>query len=200
MQHFVITIGREFGSKGKAIAEILGKMLNINVYEKELVELAAKRNQVSLAKYLEVDEIMSKKSVSFFSIGNSKQLKLARTLFDTQAEIIKELAEKESCIFVGRCANYVLRERTDCINIYITSPYGARYNNLLNECEMTFEATERMIMEMDSSRKNYYKFVTNQENRLQAKNNHVVIDSSLLGTKATAEVLYDIVSRKYLKD
>lgn len=193
-KNYVITIGREFGSCGMEIGKIVAKKLGIKVYYKELVEMAAERMGMRTAVLMDIDETFANNLQTY--ITTPKKRTLQDTLFETEAEIIKELAEKESCVIVGHCASYVLREFKNTLNLFVYAPYGVRFNHLLNEYQLTREATENMIESVDKARHAYYKHYT-KANRGSRDNRQIMFDSSVLGVEKTAEVVEHIVKLKF---
>ena len=126
---FIINIGRQLGSGGRSIANILAQHYNITVYDRKLIELAAKESGLSQEFFENADE---KKSHGFFhsifsaraaanALGSNDSYLSNDALFKVQSDIIRDLAEQESCIFIGRCADYILREYPCCINLFFTA-------------------------------------------------------------------------------
>lgn len=192
MKHFVVTIGREYGSLGLEIGQTLAGMLGVKCYNRELIEEAAKRAGKDEGLFDYMDEIYSQKPTGYFAPIGPKQEKA----FQIQAEIIREIAERESCVIVGRCADYVLKDREDCLNVFVFAPYSYKFNNLANECQLTAEATAKMIEDVDRSRHNYYKHFAHCD-RGGRSMKHILIDSSYLGVKGTAEMLKCMVETKF---
>ncbi len=194
-KHFVITIGREYGSLGYKIGLKLGEMLGINVYYKDLIELVAKELKMDLYQIQDIDETYSVNIGSYFS-KNTPSKSLQDKIFETESRIIKNLAETESCIIVGHCASYILHERRNTLNVFIYAPDHLRLQNILDEYHLTKEASEKLIKEMDAARHNYYKHYTNQ-NRLSRVYRQIMIDSSVLGVEQTAEIIMDMAVKMH---
>lgn len=196
MSHYIITIGREFGSCGREIGKILATELGIGFYDRELIEMAAEKSNMKASVLEDYDETVSLKAAGFFPGTGFKAASLQDKLFSLQAQIIKEVSSKESCVIIGRCADYVLRDHKNCLNVFVFAPYGVRYNRLLEEYSLTHEATERMIEQIDKSRHNYYKHYTKCD-RGERCGKHIIIDSSVLGVRGTAKILKEIVMEKF---
>ena len=136
MSNFVITIGREFGSNGKKIGEEVAKRLGIKCYDKELLSLAAKDSGFCEEILESNDEkptssflyslVMDTYSMNHYSTAPFLDMPLNHKVFLAQFETIKKIAEKESCVIVGRCADYALSDNPDCINIFIHADLDVR--------------------------------------------------------------------------
>ncbi len=188
MQHFVVTIGREFGSQGLYVGEKLAEYLGVKCYNRELIEEAATRMGEKTEVLNNLDEFIAQKS---FGFGAKSE---AEKAFMVQSQIICEIAERESCVIVGRCADYVLRDRNDCLNVFISAPYSYKFNHLAEEYKLTPEATTRMMEKNDSNRSNYYKHFAHQNPGTMS---HITLDCSYFGVDGTARVLKSIVEMKF---
>lgn len=210
MKHFVVTIAREYGSKGHAIGKLLAEKLNVPYYDRDLVELAAAKLDKNIDEVIDVDESHTGGIYNF--LRQSTGVKLSEEVIEAQSEIIRKKAEKESCIIIGRGADFVLRGRKDCIYVLIKAPFEERVKNIYekkkeegklpkkietqadyNEVNITIAAE---IKKVDAERDRYYKYVSGYE-RNSITGKHIIIDSSLLGVEKTAEVLKEIVLSKF---
>ncbi len=146
MEKYVITIGRQLGSGGKQLGELLSERLGIPCYDKELIQLASRESGLGKEFFEKVDE---KSSYGFFSnlfgfrsgyVGDNSGNYLANeTLFKIQSDVIKKLAEKESCIFVGRCADYILRNHPHHINVFICADIKDRIQRLTEKKKISLK-------------------------------------------------------------
>ena len=141
-QKIIITIGRQYGSGGRIIGKLLAEKLGISFYDKEIIEMAAKKSGMSQEAFEKVDETAASSllysiatSVSMFGNYVSPQvdLPLNDKLFIIQSEIIKSIAKKGSCVIVGRCADYILKDRSDIINLFIYADKESRKKRAINE-------------------------------------------------------------------
>lgn len=199
MVNYVITIGREFGSQGKEIGKKLAKELGISFYDRELIEISAEKKDMNPYVLEDYDESMETKPANKSIISTIKNNFIQDKLYETEAETIKEIAAKKSCIIIGRCSDYILKDMKNAIHIFVFAPYGARYNRILEEYGLTHEATEKMLQRVDKARHNYYKRYT-KLNRGDRDGKHLIIDSSLLGVKGTVDILKEIVTRRFSLD
>lgn len=196
MNKFIVTIGREFGSRGCEIGKKLSERFGIPLYNKNTLDNIAMKSLYLSARDLEHLEDLAKEGlpVRLWPAGDRD---LIKNIYACEEELITRLAdEKNSCIFVGRCADYILRPRTDCLNIFIYAPYGVRLNHLINKYGLTQDATATLMNRMDQSRHNYYKFFT-KENRGDRQHRQLFLDSSLLGVDGSSDLIASVLERKY---
>lgn len=202
-KHVIINVGRQFGSGGKAVADALGKILDIPVFDDEILRESAKQSGISPDLFKARDE-----KRRFWGIGNIfGQNRYSGTsgssgindaeLFRIQSEAIRNLADKGSCIFVGRAANYVLRDRTDCINVFIKAPVDVRRDRISERRGISQEAAEALIAKEDKARAEFYNFFT-FGHWGKAAEYDLCIDSSILGIEQTAEFIAEFGRRQGL--
>ena len=203
MKHFIINIGRQLGSGGRSIAAILAKHYGITAYDRNLIELAAKESGLSQEFFENADE---KKSHGFFhslfsaraatnALGGGDSYLSNNALFKVQSDIIRDLAERESCIFVGRCADYILREHPRCINLFFTANLEDRIARMANEKGITPEQAEELIEKTDRRRADYYNFYSGKTWGA-AESYDLCINTSHLGHEATAKMLIEYIDNR----
>ncbi|WP_434311491.1 AAA family ATPase [Hominifimenecus sp. rT4P-3] len=165
MAHTVIALGRQYGSNGRKIAQELAKRLNIPYYDKNLIYLASESTDIPPDVLAKVDE--KKASDWRRPVDDPYQMQhrfrfypMNDLLFETQAKIIRELAEKEDCIVIGRCADYILKEHPGCCRVFIYAPYDARVKNVIERESLPMEKVEELIREVDKQRRTYYNYYT----------------------------------------
>ncbi|MEQ8154075.1 MAG: cytidylate kinase-like family protein [Clostridiaceae bacterium] len=197
MRNYVITIGREYGSQGMHVGMCLAEMLNIPIYYKDLVKMAAEELGEPVDALMDIDETYSMNVADFLLNKNGGPRSRQDRLFDAEANVIRRLAKTESCIIVGHCASYILRHEPNVINVFIYAPDGVRYQHLLEEYRMTPDATIKMMESVDKQRHNYYDHYTGQK-RGSRELRQFMLDSSVLGVEGTAKVLKCIVEEKFL--
>lgn len=200
---FIINIGRQLGSGGRSIAAILAKHYGITAYDRNLIELAAKESGLSQEFFENADE---KKSHGFFhslfsaraatnALGGGDSYLSNDALFKVQSDIIRDLAERESCIFVGRCADYILREHPRCINLFFTANLEDRIARMANEKGITPEQAEELIEKTDRRRADYYNFYSGKTWGA-AESYDLCINTSHLGHEATAKMLIEYIDTR----
>lgn len=194
---FVVSITRQFGSLGRPIAKRLSELLDVEYYDRDIVEMAAKEMGEPVSVVSEIEET----SKSFFSkmkfpLGTGEKAMKDR-LFEIQKNIIAGIADRESCIIVGRCSDYILKDYKNCIKIYIYAPYEKRYDNCIHALNMQPKEAKKMIADVDRVRDEYHRTYANFL-PADPRYKDIMIDSSLLGVEGTAQVLADIVKKKFL--
>jgi len=201
---FHINIGRQIGSGGLEIGKKLAEKLGIKSYDRELIELASEESGVGKEFFEKNDE---KDSHSLFGgmfgmrsslIGpmDSGYFLSNENLFQIQSEIIRKLAEKESCIFVGRCADYVLKDFPSNLNVFISADMNDRIKRVARLHQLSSEKAACFIEKIDKKRASYYDYFSNKTWG-DARSYHVCINSSLLGIDNTVEVIRNIVENKF---
>ena len=156
-ERYVITVTRQFGSMGRPIAEKLAKKLGINYYDRDIVDMTAKKLNMSVSEISELEESVQGK---FFYMKYPLGMATTETqdkIFEQQKEIIRNLAQKGSCVVVGRCSDYILKDFDNCINIYIYADEDKRYEVCLNDFKMQSNEAKKMMLEIDKARERYHK-------------------------------------------
>ena len=193
---YIVTITRQFGSLGRPIAREMSELLKIEYYDRDIVEATSKKMNLPVSKISEHEETYSTNLFSMLLPLGSDSIAKQDEIYNVQKEVIREMAEKESCIIVGRCADYIFRDRRNVLNIYIYAPVDARYKNCVEVLRMKPEEATKMIYKVDKARtayhKRYAKYAPGDPDSKQ-----IMIDSSMLGVKGTAEVLAEIVQRRF---
>ena len=198
---FIITIARQFGSMGRPIAKRMSEKLGIEFYDRDIVEEAAKKLNLPVSKINEIEETAQKsaKTNSFrrmmFPLGTQAD-EMQDKLFETQKNIIQFLAERDSCIIVGRCSDFILSEMENAIHIYIYAPYEKRVENCVKDLKMDVKEARKMIVDVDEARDSYHMHYAGYypDDKLHKD---IMIDSSVLGVDGTAEYLVDLIKRKF---
>lgn len=158
----VITISREYGSGGRAIGEKLAKELGIPFYNKELILMAAKESGLS-EEYIKKAEQQKSTSFLYGLYMGAQQLPMNDQIFLIQSKIIREIAEKGPCVIVGRCADYVLRERKDLLSVFIHAPLSFRAQRAQKVYEKTASNIEDFVKKKDKKRAAFYNYFSQNE-------------------------------------
>ena len=185
MNNYVITIGREHGSGGHMVARKLSELLGIPCYDKEMITLAAKDSGLS-EDIIKMHE--QKKTSSFlYSLQMSVQtLPISDMVYIAQSNVIKNLAKSESCIIVGRCADYILKDFDNCFNLFIYAPFEHRMERVRDHYGCTEKNIERYITRKDRERADYYQFNTHM--KWGNYKNYDLMLNSEAGIDATAKI------------
>ena len=204
MNQYVITIGRQFGSGGRSIAEKLAKKLDIKFYDKELISIAAKESGISPEVFAKADERMSNSllytlSTGLYNYGSGfsamGDLPMNDRLYILQHKIIKEIAEKENCVIVGRCADYVLRDNPKRVSIFIYADMEYRKEQSIKKHGIDPAHAEHIINKTDKNRANYYSFYSGQKWG-QAENFDLCIDSSKLDEDKIVDLIAEYINMR----
>lgn len=196
MEKFTITITREFGSLGRSIAKELSQILDVEFYDRDIVEEVAKKLNLPVSMVSDEEE---KSRHSFwprmFPLGTDEEY-MQDIIFDVQKDIILDLAKKSSCILVGRCSDFLLEKEKNNINIFVYASYEKRLENCVETLEMTEGEAKRMILSVDKARNAYHKKYAGY---LPGNPEHkqLMIDSSLLGVTGTAKLIAQIVHQLF---
>jgi len=200
---FVITIGRQIGSGGKIVAAKLGKILNIPIYDKELIYIASKESGLAPELFEKADEKSSKSVLgNIFGFAGALSDSAASMgaylnndkLFDIQSKIIRELAENGSAIFVGRCADYILRDHPNIKSVFITAKLEDRIERLCGTMGISREKAESMIAATDKKRPAYYNYYT-FKTWGAASSYDLCINSSVFGIEGAVRTILDFIGR-----
>ena len=196
MKHFVVAIGREFGAQGCDIAEKLAEKLGVKLYDRQLVEEAAKKLEMDEHTVQKADEVSTKDIEGLkttYGVGN---FYLSTQVLDAQADIIERVAQNESCIIMGRCADYILKDRDDCLKIYIYAPFDVRTKHIAEKYDMSMFSAKRLVRQMDEKRDTYYKYVTGNR-RGEHDGKDAMFDSSIMGVDGTVDMLLEMINKKF---
>ena len=202
--NFVITIGREYGSGGREIGRELAHRLGVKCYDKELLSMAAEESGLSEEFLREQDE---KTSNSFrytlvmesYSMGYSTSsfldMPLNHKVFMAQYEAIKKIADNESCVIVGRCADYALQDMPNRCSVFIKASMDARVNRIRRLYDYSESKAKDVIIKTDKKRANYYNFYSNKK-WADSRSYDLCVDSSELGIDNTVELILKYVELK----
>lgn len=194
---YIITIGRQFGSGGREIGKALAESLGIPFYDKELISIAAKESGMDAEVFKNVDEratnsLLYSLSMGLYSFGssfaNNSELPINDRLYILQHQIIKKLADEGPCVIVGRCADYVLKDRDDCVNIFIHADIEYRKKRAIEIHNVQKNRAEQIVNKTDKVRANYYSFYSGQKWGF-AQNYHLSIDSSNLTPEQAVKLI-----------
>ena len=170
MGNKVYTIGREFGSMGRLVGEKLAERLEIKCYDKELLKQAAKESGFCEEIFENHDEkptnsflyslVMDTYTSGGYSTAPFMDMPLNHKIFHAQFESIKKIADQESCVIVGRCADYALANNPDCINIFIHADFEDRIKTVSKRMNITPNKAKDLVLKTDKQRSSYYNYYT----------------------------------------
>lgn len=192
----IVTIGRQFGSGGRIIGKQLAEQLGIAYYDKELINLASKESGICGEFFEKADEKTSgsllKALAMGFSMNNaifqSNDYLSNESLFQIQSDVIRKVAAEGSCILVGRCADYILREEESCVNIFISATMEDRIRRAMEYNHAEEKEAEEFLMKADKSRASYYNYYTDKIWGA-AESYDLCINSSFYGIEKTTDFI-----------
>lgn len=204
-QKVVITISRQYGSGGRTIGEMLAKKLNIHYYDKELLRLASEDSGINEGLFENADEKVKMRQL--FSIvknvyhgqlipPESEDFVTNNNLFNYQAKVIKELAQEQSCVIIGRCADYVLKDYDNVLSVFIHAPFDYCMEQASQKLSMPSKEMEKYILKTDRRRAEYYKYHTGRE-WTDARNYDLCLDSSKLGFERCVEEIISYLQVRF---
>ena len=205
-EKFVINIGRQLGSGGKPVGEIIARRLGIRLYDKELINLAARESGLCPACFEKADE-QGRKGIfatlvgylrapfTGYEGGNTNNILANESLFRIQSDVIRDIASRESAIFVGRCADYILRDHPRCVNVFITADEADRCARICARVGCTEQEARAMMERTDARRASYYNYYS-ARSWGKASTYHLCVNSSVLGDEGTADLILEFAARK----
>lgn len=197
MEQYVVTISRQFGALGRTISRRLSEKLGIEFWDRDIVETAAKRMGQPVSTVSDEEEtaknsiFLRKKyrmSLATYSINDE--------IFETEKSIILDEAKRESCIIVGRCGDYILKDFPNHLSVYIYAPYAARLKNCVETLMMDEKTARKTIRDVDLAR-TYYQRKYCPEIKSVLDNKDLMIDSSRFGVEGTAEIIAQVVRQQW---
>ena len=193
-EHITITISREYGSGGRYIGELVSQKLGIHLYDNEFIMKIAEETGYS-EKYIEENE--QKRDLSaVFNNGYYSEFNNENELFIRESELIKEVANKESCVIVGRCADDILKDKENIFKIFVYSDKQSKINRAVEYYGIDSKKAEKEITRIDKLRANHYKYYTGK-NWKDFGNYDICINSDKLGVEETSDLIVKLVSSKF---
>lgn len=194
--NFVITVSREFGSGGRYVGRLIADKLGIKLYDKDLIVKLAEKTGLS-EEYIENNE-QKRDSLALLNNGYYSGLNNADDLFIEESEIIKDIAEKESCVIIGRCSDFILKENKNVLRVFISSSMKDKLDRAVNIYGFDKKNAEKEIKKIDKLRSNHYKYYTGGE-WSNASNYDICMNSDLYGVEKTADIICNLVLDKVNK-
>jgi cytidylate kinase len=192
----IITIGRQHGSNGYLIAKGLAERLGYFCMGKEIVDRAAEDSNFNKAILASYDEkrISPYFSDSMHYMGMAEGFRLSTQIASAQFEAIRNLANEGSVVFVGRCADYVLRNRKDLLRVFIMAPLETRIRTMMERKQLSEDQARRLVKQVDKDRSSYYKYYTDQI-WSEINNYDLCINSAVSGVEGAIDVIEAVVRR-----
>lgn len=194
----VITISRAFGSGGRTIGKEVAQRLGIPYYDKELVDRVAEESGFHADFIEEAGEYAPVTNSFLFNIAVSpnpmammNHMSMADQLFVCQTNVIRRLADEGPCVIIGRCADYVLKDREDCLHVFIHADMESRAKRIVEKYGETRQSPQKRLTDKDNKRRVYYKHYTNR-NWGDAQNYHLCLNSGMVGVEKCADIIVDV--------
>lgn len=194
MKHFVVTIGGEYGAGGPDIGKIMAETMGVDYYDRDLVDSVVA--QIGVDREL-VSAADNKNFVPFgieTTLG-TRYANLSNKVIYTQFEVIKKMAQS-SCIIIGRCSDYILRDTPDVVNIFVYAPEEARIAHIQEARNVSRTKSQELIRQADKALHDRYTYITGTY-RGDRHNRHLLIDSSVLGWQRSAKLIQAFVEMRF---
>lgn len=196
MANTIVTISREYGSGGREIGQKLAKELGFSFYDKELLKLVAEKSGIQEKVLQKADETASNPLFAPYYPPSIDPGSLNDRVFKMQADLIREKADTENCVIVGRCANYVLEDRENVFRVFIYADLDKRINRIMSRNGIADrDVALKLIKKIDKQRRSYYQFYSEMKWK-RTEGQDLMIDSGLLGIDGTVELLKKMVEIK----
>ena len=192
-KNIVITISREYGSGGRYIGKLVAEKLGIQLYDKQFVEKLAEDTGLS-EKYIEDNE-QKRTFLEILNNGYYSGLNNSDDLFIKESELIKEVADKESCVIVGRCADFILKDKENVLKIFIDSSLQDKINRATEYYNLDKNKAQKEIKRINKLRENHYKYYTERDWK-DPSNYDICINSDSLGIENAANLICELVNKK----
>lgn len=187
--NIVITIARQFGSGGKTVGQMLAKDLGVKCYDKEVIRMASDESGINEALFYEKDEKLKRAPLFEKTKGeykgrlispSSEEFISDHNLFNYQAKIIRDLAERESCVIIGRAADYVLKDHEGLVSVFVHAPRAYCVSQAIERCACRPDEAERFVEKTDKTRSDFYNYYTGNKWN-DARNYDLCLNSQRLG-------------------
>lgn len=199
MNQYVISISREFGSGGRLIGKCLAEKLGIPCYDRTIIQKAAEKSGLSPDFIARAEEhAHSRFHLPFTPVGMNAPafagqcIPVGHQAFFAQAEVIRELADQGPCVIVGRCSDYILSDRKDCLKVFIHADLACRVKHCVENYDLPAEDMDRRIAQVDRGRANYYNFYTGHDWG-DVRRYDLTIDSSAIGIENSADLIISLL-------
>lgn len=195
MKHMVITIGCEYGAGGPQIGRFIADALGIEFYDRDIVDKVVEETGVSRDLVEKTDVDANVKFEVDTSLG-PRYLNLTNRVIYVQFDVIRQMAEKSSCVIIGRCADYILKERKDTLKVFLYAPRETRIRSVMELEHLSRDEAEKRVAYYDENEHVRYKYMTGTY-RGDRNNRDILLNSALLGWEKTAKYLLQLIDLRY---
>ena len=195
MKHFVVTVGCEYASGGIEIGKMIAKSLGVEYYDRDLIDKVVE--QIGVDREL-VEKADSGENVKYEFDTNfgPRYANLTNRVIYEQFEVINKFAEKSSCLIIGRCSNYILKDRKDCLNVFIYAPFEKRVEYVMEKKGVSYDEAAELVKYNDRMLSSRYNYMTNGDMR-DCSMRDMMIDSSVLGLEKTAKYILQMIDLRF---
>ncbi|MCC8067364.1 MAG: cytidylate kinase-like family protein [Clostridiales bacterium] len=206
-QHIVVTIARQFGSGGKTVGQMLAKDMGVRCYEKEILRMASDESGISEALFNETDEKLKRTPLFGKTKGEYKGRLISpdsdefvsdHNLFNYQAKIIRDLAQRESCVIIGRAADYVLKDHPGLVSVFVHAPKAYCVHQAIERNACTDKDVEKFVEKTDKYRSDFYNYYTGNKWN-DARNYDLCLNSQRLGFEGVKEAIESYIRIRFGK-
>lgn len=194
MKNVIITISRQYGSGGRQIAQLLSKELNIPYYDNELISMAAEKSGIKDEIFKDAELQAGNNFLYLLSrLGPETQvygMPFNEKIFNIQSQVIRDLAAKGPCVIVGRCADYVLNDYQNTVNVFTYAPFQTRVARAVTEYGLNRENAEKDVRKVDKARESYYNYHTGNKWG-NAANYDLMINMNFLTLESAVKLILD---------
>ena len=193
----IITISREFGSGGRTVGRLVAQALGYNFYDGEIIDEVVKNSGLSREIVEKYDEYATYKNSFLYTIAvnaggdNYGGLSFANRVQIAQINVIKQLAEEGNCVIIGRGADYILRDRSDCLNVFVRADLKFRAKRVIENYGETNVKIEERLRDKDTRRRVFYRSFSMREWGA-VENYHMMLDSSTIGIEKCADIICQV--------
>lgn len=204
MSNFVVTIARQYGSGGREIGLSVGELLGVNAYGRELINMAAQKSGYSEDVLHMADEKHPSSLLYTLAMGSTLygmpniryDAPINDKLFAVQSDIIRDISKNESAVFIGRCADYALKNTPEILRVFVYAPIESRIERICERNGISRSEAKELIEKTDKRRSNYYNYYTgNKWGRYE--NYDIMLDSSVMGIEGSAKLIADAARIKF---
>ena len=208
MEKVVITIARQYGSGGKTIGKMLAADLGVKAYDREILRLASEDSGINEALFNQVDEHLKGSSLFRFMKKEyhgelippeSGDFLSDQNMFNYQAKVIRDLAEEESCVIIGRCGDYVLKDFPNVVRVFIHAPHDFCHKMTVERGSRSEKEADKYMEDIDKYRGEYYHYYTGQE-WFDARNYDLTLNSAVLGFEGCVDAIEDYIGIRFGND
>ena len=196
MKHFIVNIGCEYGSGGPDIGKMVAESLGIPFYDRDLVDQVVEKLGVDRDLVEKADSGEENVKYEFDTTFGPRYANLTNRVIYTQFEVIHKLAAKSSCVIIGKCSNYILKDRDDCLNIFVYAPEEYKVKHIMEQKGVSQKEAQKLVKYNDGMLKSRYEYMTSSDMR-DCRTRHMMIDSSILGLEKTAKYIMQLIDLRF---